>query len=100
MFEHEIASLGRQGFTSGGIAIRLGLSPGYVRSVLSAELAAVSEASKPHFNALATDEDRREHRNAVDAAKKAAARKKAKAKQAKALLALQAAEAELRNLNA
>jgi hypothetical protein len=39
MFTGEIVSLHNQGFTSGAIAVRLGVAPNYVRAALSAELA-------------------------------------------------------------
>lgn len=38
MFDTEILSLARRGLTTGGIALHLGLSPQYVREVVSAEV--------------------------------------------------------------
>lgn len=70
MFDDTIRGLHRQGFTSGAIGIRLGLSPEYVRHVLSApQDVEVSGAAKPHYNAVAA-EDLHLHQAAVSATKK------------------------------
>ncbi|BBY86692.1 hypothetical protein [Mycolicibacterium tokaiense] len=38
MFDTEISNLSRQGMTTGGIALHLGLEPQYVRQMVSAEV--------------------------------------------------------------
>lgn len=74
-----------------------------MRQVISAASGReVAQPAKPHYNAVA-DEDQRKHKAAVEVAKKAAAKKKRsalEAKRAKAQQALEAAAAELSKLDA
>jgi hypothetical protein len=102
MFRDEILRLYAEGFTASYIANRLGVATGYVRSVVSAQTTGCEV--KPAYNAVAdlssAAREEREHKAAVEAARKALAsrsvaqrRAAALAKQAEALKVLAELEA-------
>jgi hypothetical protein len=89
MSDVEILRLSRQGLTTGGIAKHLGLSPSYVRSVVSTDLTGCE--IKPLYNPSSDQEP-------VTAARRITRRAAAEEKRARALRELQEAEAMLTNL--
>lgn len=85
MFDSQILSLSRQGMTTGGIALHLGLSAQYVRQVVSSEVTGlevkplyVETAPEPLPRPRSISTPQREGRRSVDsqANRRAAAEKK------------------------
>jgi hypothetical protein len=97
VFENDIKSLGRQGLTSGTIANRLGLSPNYVRSVLNT--ACVAEIKPLYDPVLGEWRKQQAAQAAADRLAERARQVKATVKRDKAQRALEAAAAELAELN-
>lgn len=91
MFSGEIVSLHNQGFTSGSIAVRLGVAPSYVRAALSAELA--GREVKASYVEMAPPPPA--PKPDKEAGRKAAVKVRAKAKRAEALRLLAEANAVL-----